>query len=140
MDISTHISFTNSSTDTYCESYIEGQTLNSITNDINTNLAVFLGKRIDDEQVQFIAGKLKEYRWVADTNNLHLGVHVRWITSSGLSRGGIVVGFHTTDTGTNVKVWNNYSKRNMQYKFEQGLTFQKLTEQEIIVLLAGNLR
>jgi hypothetical protein len=83
--------------------------------------------------------KLHEYRFVDEIYELHRGKHVRWIRKSdishGLKLGGIVVDIKFLDNGTQILVRNRYSGNKMiQYKFDDVLTFQKLSYDEQLIL------
>ena len=130
--------------------YLENATLESICDDIYNALERTIGR--NHPELTNICSKLKQYRYVADINHLHQGKHVRWLklpglssmTTSGikLSAGGIVVDIRDTDrvvidaiSRRYTVVILNYAKQPMQYKFDDYLTFQKLTDQEMIILL-----
>lgn len=88
----------------------------------------------DPDQVATLCDKLKTYRVVHVPSTLHRGKHVRWMRKGArptLSPGGVVV--DVRDEGT-VHILT-YARCSMQYPFEDYVTFQKLTEQEMLVLL-----
>lgn len=93
---------------------------------------------ITDEKTTELCKKLKSYRFVDEIYELHLGKYVRWIIKSdkkhGLKFGGIVVDIKFLDC-THIVVFNKYiSKSPIQYKFDDVLTFQKLTDEEQLIL------
>ena len=85
--------------------------------------------------------KLLEYRYIDEIHELSAGKHVRWIRipkiptdKISLTNGGIIVNIKFTDTGTQVLVKNG--TRFIQYKFDECLTFQKLSSDEQLILAA----
>lgn len=85
--------------------------------------------------------KLKEYRFISELKDLNYGSYVRWINLENedikLSKGGVVCNINIIDNddiiikckGPNVKIFYNFS-------FTKSLVFQKLSDQEKIILLA----
>lgn len=87
--------------------------------------------------VKDICKKLLGYRYVDEINELHKGKHVRWIRNNSeiLTTGGIVVDIKFLDNGTQV-LCKNSMNRFIQYKFDDCITFQKLTTDEQLILMA----
>ena len=83
--------------------------------------------------------RLLEYRFVDELNELHKGKHVRWVRNDNkkLTTGGIVTDIKFTDNGTQILCMNS-SKRFVQYKWDECITFQKLTTEEQLILMAYN--
>lgn len=95
---------------------------------------------ISEGKVDGLCKKLNVYRFVDEIYELHLGKHVRWIKKCDpehiLKVGGIVVDIKFLDYGTHVLIFNKYvSNRPIQYKFDDVLTFQKLSDEEQLLLL-----
>ena len=84
-----------------------------------------------------ICGKLAGYKYIDELHELQKGRHIRWIRQAqgSLTNGGIVVDIKFLDNGTHVLCMNS-QRRFIQYKFDDCLTFQKLTTEEQICLLA----
>jgi hypothetical protein len=84
-----------------------------------------------------LCGKLAGYQYIDEIHELQKGRHVRWIrqNASRLTNGGIIVDIKFLDNGTHVLCMNS-QRRFIQYKFDDCLTFQKMTTEEQIVLLA----
>jgi hypothetical protein len=85
-----------------------------------------------------IISKLTEYRFVENICDLHKGKHIRWIRlnrdeSPKLTNGGIVTDIKFNDNGTHVQCKSN-TNRFIQYKYDDCLTFQKLSEDELMIL------
>jgi hypothetical protein len=122
------------------KSYLENKTMASI---LKEKEEVLMSLSIDNEMNNVLMKKLHEYRFVDEIYELHRGKHVRWIRKSdisqGLKLGGIVVDIKFLDNGTQILVRNRYSgNKMMQYKFDDVLTFQKLScDEQIILSLIG---
>ena len=92
------------------------------------------------QTISSYCGKLVEYRLVDAIYQLHKGKHVRWIrianshatASSQLTNGGIVVDIRFLDNGTHIICKNK--NRFIQYKFDDCITFQKLSQDEQLLL------
>jgi hypothetical protein len=110
--------------------YLENKTMTSINNDIfNVLKDLSLSKDIFD--------KLIGYRLVEEIHELHKGKHVRWIrkSSGSITNGGIVMEIKFLDNGTQILCMNS-QKRFIQYKFDDCYTFQKLSMEEQLILMA----
>lgn len=116
--------------------YLENKTTQGIIDDIfdkisELNLPSELSKKICD--------KLIGYRYVDEIHELHKGKHVRWIRTgqrdTTLTNGGIITDIKFLDNGTHVLCMNP-SRRFIQYKFDDCLTFQKMSTEEQLILLA----
>lgn len=113
--------------------YLENKTLNGITDDVYNCIH---DMRINHEIQEQICLKLVGYRLVEELHELHKGKHVRWIrrNSSNLTNGGIVVDIKFLDNGTHVLCMNSM-KRFIQYKYDDCITFQKLSPTELLILM-----
>jgi hypothetical protein len=110
--------------------YLENKTMTTITNEIYEILrGLSLNKTVFD--------KLIGYRFVDEIHELHKGKHVRWIrkNSATLTNGGIVMEIKFMDNGTQILCMNS-QKRFIQYKFDECYTFQKLSMEEQLILIA----
>lgn len=88
-------------------------------------------------QIDKIMNSLENYRFVDEIKDLHLGKHIRWIrigASTGLTNGGIVIKLSFLAKGTYIYCKNG--RAIMQYNFDDCYTFQKLSPEEHLVLLA----
>lgn len=116
--------------------YLEGKTLKDINNDIYDKINTL---DMIIEKKQEICNKLIGYRQVDQLNELHKGKHVRWIRNTigehKLTNGGIVIDIKFLDNGTHVLCKNNLN-RFLQYKFDDCITFQKLSTEEQLILMA----
>jgi hypothetical protein len=117
--------------------YLENRKIESLLEENNDAISKLNG--IDEDNVCKLCNKLKIYRFVDEIYDLHLGKHVRWIRKSDpehkLKVGGIVVDIKFLDLGTHILIFNKYiSKKPIQYKFDDVLTFQKLSDEEQLIL------
>lgn len=97
---------------------------------------VLLQIDIDHHERSELCKKLVEYRLVDEIYKLHKGKHVRWIREQSdkpyLTNGGIVVDIKFLDNGVHVVCKNK--NRFIQYKFDDCITFQKLSADEQLIL------
>ena len=120
--------------------YLENKTTGDIANTIMEELEE-LG--LSQEEIEPIYIKLLGYRFVDEIHELHKGKNVRWIrrlkdknpNQVRLTNGGIVVDIKFLDTGVQVLCLNS-QQRFIQYKFDDCLTFQKLSSEEQLILMA----
>ena len=114
--------------------YLETKTMASITDEIYEKASELIPQK---EAVKEICKKLIGYRYVDEINELHKGKHIRWIRTgtTSLTNGGIVVDIKFLDNGTHVMCKNGMN-RFMQYKFDDCTTFQKLSTEEQLIMMA----
>lgn len=84
--------------------------------------------------------KLKDYRYVDEINELKYGAFIKWIPITNpnylpLNQCGIITEIKITDNGV-IIVCKNFMHRHYTFKMEECLIFQKLTNQEKILLSA----
>lgn len=82
--------------------------------------------------------KLKQYRYVRDMNDLEYGYYIRWIPLKNpekinLTNGGHICSIEIIKNQIQIKCRNNLN-RIFQIKFDECIIFQKLTDQEKIIL------
>lgn len=109
--------------------YLEGKTLKSVNHDVFDSLAGI-------DCIESHCQKLVGYRFVDEIYQLHKGKHVRWIRSAHpekLMVGGILVDIRFTDNGVNL-LCRLHTGRFTQYRFDQCLTYQKLSDDEQMIL------
>jgi hypothetical protein len=118
--------------------YLENKTLNDIHNDKFNALTEL---NLPDETLRKYCDKLADFRLVEDVYELHKGKFVRWINTEKdnnykLQNGGIVVDIKFLDNGLYILCMNNAPRRFIQYKFDSCITFQKLSTEEQLILMA----
>lgn len=84
--------------------------------------------------------KLKDYRYVDDLTDIQYGRYIRWINLNNpnnikLTTGGIIIDIKILASGIHVVCKNNRNHR-FQIKIDECFIFQKLTDQEKIILYA----
>lgn len=112
--------------------HLNKQKIQTIKNDILQKL------QLSRDNLKNFHKKLKQYRYVTDLVDLKEGTFIRWIKLTNpdtiyLTNGGIVVNTRITNKGINIVCKNNYN-RMFQIKFDECLIFQKLTNQELVIL------
>jgi hypothetical protein len=89
-----------------------------------------------------IYNKLKDYKYVDEMNDLKYGTYVRWIpiedpTNIHLTKGALFCEMKITDDGVFCVCKNfGYANKHFQIAMDKNLIFQKLTEQEMVLLSA----
>lgn len=115
--------------------YLDEKTMTDITKDIYEKIS---GVYSNDARAE-ICNKLVGYRLVDELHELHKGKYVRWIKQGNaipkLTNGGIVTDIKFLDNGTHI-LCKNAMGRFIQYKFDDCLTFQKLSVDEQLILMA----
>lgn len=116
--------------------YLENKTMEDITNDIFDSISDL---DISLEQAKFLCGRLIGYRYIDEIRDLHKGKHIRWIRINNkepsLTNGGILVNIKFLDNGVHI-ICKNSQNRFIQYKFDDSITFQKLSVEEQLLLMA----
>jgi len=112
--------------------YLEKKTFNILTKEIRT---VLNRNKIPKEFME----KLDGYRYIDEINELFRGKFIRWIRihpstqTPKLTNGGIVMDIKFLDNGIQV-LCRNAMNRFIQFKYDECLTFQKLTDEEWLLL------
>lgn len=94
--------------------------------------------QLESDKLKSFNKKLKNYRYVEDLSHLKYGVHIRWIRLTNpdniyLTNGGILLDIKYMEKGCNI-ICKNYKNRFFQINFDQCMIFQKITDQENILL------
>ena len=82
--------------------------------------------------------KLKKYRYCSDLKDILYGFYIRWIPLKNpekiiLTNGGIVCEIKITQQGTYIICKNRFNNI-FQLKFDECLIFQKISQQEAVIL------
>ena len=120
--------------------FLENKTMKDIANIMMEKIVEII---TDKDETENFYKKLFGYRLVDEIFELHKGKHVRWIrlpngqcnNNIRLTNGGIVVDIKFLDTGVQVLCLNS-RKQFIQYKFDECITFQKLSTEEQLILMA----
>ena len=125
--------------------------LNALDNDEHSNLIntsfeniakdkndILQQLQLGKANLKTIHKKLKDYRYIEELNDLKYGQYLRWINIRDpekiyLTTGGIFLDLKLLDTGTHLVCKNNRN-RVFQIKLDECIIFQKLSEQEQIIL------
>ena len=93
---------------------------------------------ISGKELKLFHKKLKSYRYCSDMSDIQFGCYIRWIPLKTidkikLTNGGIIIDIDIINNCVQIKVKNNMN-RIFQIKFDECYIFQKLTNQENIIL------
>ena len=89
-----------------------------------------------------IMNKLRDYKYVDEMNELKYGAYIRWIpiedpTNIHLTKGALFCEMKITDDGVFCVCKNyGYTQRHFQLSMDKNLIFQRLTDQELVLLSA----
>ena len=89
-----------------------------------------------------IMNKLRDYKYVDEMNELKYGAYIRWIpiedpTNIYLTKGALFCEMKITDDGVFCVCKNfGYTMRHFQLSMDKNLIFQRLTDQELVLLSA----
>jgi len=127
--------------------------IKALDNDINEGIQKYnsnLIKQIKNDYLQKLLlprvklklfhSKLKDYRYVDDLSDIQYGRYIRWIKLNDpskiiLSNGGVIIDIKILQNGIHV-VCKNFNNQRFQIKIDECYIFQKLTDQEKIILFA----
>ena len=128
--------------------------LNALDNENNTGVAGLSSSKIKKEKNDILQklqisgtelkqfhASLKDYRYINELKDLQVGRYIRWIplntdtSEIKLTRGAILVNVFINDEGA-VLVCRNALNQSIIVKFDRVLIFQKLSEQEQILITA----
>lgn len=104
----------------------------------NLSLAKIVCK--DTQSIIDLMKKLKGYRYIDSINELRYGEYLRWIPLSNpddipLHHNGILCEIKMTDKGTHITC-KNFMHRHYSFYMDNCLIFQKISNQEYIILKA----
>lgn len=94
---------------------------------------------INKSKINELKKKLKEYRYIDEINELHIGAFIRWIKFDSNNKVSITNGAILTDVifeDDILLLLKNNINRFFSIKFNNNLIFQKVTNQEKIILFA----
>ena len=133
--------------------YLENRTMTRINEDI---YAILCETGLETSKIENLCEKLIGYRYVDKINEIHKGKHIRWIRilegqtqgqiqsqtqkkipidNIKLMAGGFVTNIKFLDNGTHIQCMGP-GNRFIQYKFDECISFQKLTIEEQLLLMA----
>lgn len=106
------------------------------------NLNILKELNLSKHDTLELLSKLKGYKYVDEMNELKYGAYIRWIpiedpTNIYLTKGALFCEMKLTDNGVFCVCKNyGYNFRHFQISMDKNLIFQKLTEQELVLLSA----
>ena len=109
-------------------------------NEMNLNILKEL--QLSREDTLELLKKLKHYKYVDEIDDLKYGTYLRWIpisnpTNIELKKGAIFCEIKMTDNGTFIICKNHgFKSKHFQFKMDENLIFQKLTDQELVLISA----
>ena len=127
--------------------------LKALDDESNENLLNFTTKKLREmvlnilkelhlprKETLIMLNKLKYYKYVDEMNDIKYGTYIRWIPISNpedidLKKGAIFCEIKITDDGVFL-VCKGFGKKHFQIKMDEILVFQKLTDQEQVLLSA----
>ena len=120
------------------------ETLMNFTSDKikEMNLNVIKELHLPRKDTLELMSKLKDYKYVDEMNELKYGAYIRWIpiedpTKIYLTQGALFCEMKITDNGV-FCICKNYGfkSRHFQISMDKNLIFQRLTDQELVLLSA----
>jgi len=108
------------------------------------NLNVLKELQMSKQHTLELLKKLKDYKYVDEMNELKYGAYIRWIPIEDpdnihLTKGALFCEMKITDNGVFFICKNyGYNFRHFQISMDKNLIFQKLTDQELVLLSALN--
>ena len=117
----------------------------AIQNEKNQNILSLTFEKINDRKHKILSElkllslkkKLKEYRHVDELQEFRVGSFIRWINLSKriFTNGGIIVRIDIEENGIVITCKNAFN-RFFTLKLDECIVFQKLTQQEFVLLTA----
>jgi hypothetical protein len=107
---------------------------------LEMNYKILKELHLEKETTLAYLKKLKEYRYIDEIKDLRYGGFIKWIpiidpTNLPLHYSGIICDIKITDDGVLI-VCKNFMHRHYTFKMDECLIFQKLSQQEQIILSA----
>ncbi len=109
------------------------QKIKTVKNDILQKL------QLKGNELKLFHHKLKDYRYVEEMNEIQFGAFIRWIplnkdtTDIKLTNGGFICDIKILNEGVHIRC-KNAMNRIFQLKLDENLIFQKLNNQEKVLL------
>ena len=106
------------------------------------NLKVLEELKLTKSKLKDFLKKLEYYKYVDEMNDLKYGTYIRWIPLNDpqnieLEKGAIFCEMNITDDGVKLVCKNfGYKSKYFNITFDENLVFQKLTDQEVVLLSA----
>jgi len=94
---------------------------------------------LNKNEEKILLNKLLDYRLVDEMNDIEVGNYIRWISIKEdveeikLTNGGHIISLEIEDDGVHIKCRNRYN-RIFEIRLDENIIFQKLTNQEEVLL------
>ena len=117
--------------------YLEGKTKNDLQKEVERMLSRI---PLSETERQNYSNRLKEYRYVDEIPELVIGKHIRWMKKDSLklTNGGILSDIKFLENGVYL-LCKMYSNRFHQYRLEDAYSFQKISPEELVILMANEI-
>jgi len=122
---------------------LENETNSSIMNLTNSKIKdhknnVLQRLQLPRDKLKIFHKKLKNYRYIRGMNDLQYGYYLRWIPLKNpnelyLTNGGHICSIEIINSQIQIKLKNNRN-RIFQIKYDNCILFQKITDQEKVIL------
>jgi hypothetical protein len=115
--------------------------LNTTFSDLNKiKLNVLEELNFEKKEITTMLLKLKHYRYIDEIDNIKISKYIRWILLTNLddihlNKGGVVLDVKMIDKKIAIVV-KSFSGKIFNIKMDENLIFQKLTNQELVILSA----
>jgi len=106
------------------------------------NLNILKELHLSKKDTLELLRKLNDYKYVDEMNDLKYGTYIRWIPIEDpnnifLTKGAIFCELKITDNGVSCICKNyGFQRKHFQIEMDKNLIFQKLTNQELVLLSA----
>ena len=126
-----------------CEdnSFLHDNCTTSIYHNVSHSLSTL--PSISEQEIIMLSTKLSRYHYIDDVSHIQKGEYIRWIhkkdTLHTPKLGGIVIDIKFLNDGTHIFIYNKYTNRKIQFRYDNVLLFQKLSLDEELILLAQEL-
>jgi hypothetical protein len=120
-------------------SFLHNNDISSIRDNVYQSLSSL--PSISADKTKGLSIKLDGYHLIDDISHIRKGRYVRWININDslctLKHGGIVVDIKFLNNGTHILILNKYMNRNIQFRYDNVLLFEKLSIEEELILVAS---
>jgi hypothetical protein len=95
---------------------------------------------LEEEDTDELAHKLQNYKYIDNLSNLHSGAYIRWISLKNpdelyLTNGALLCDIKFDNEGVCL-ICKGFRNRHFQVRFDDCMIFQKLSDQEQVLLSA----
>ena len=115
--------------------------IDSTSQQIQESISNILNEiELDESTHESMMNKLENYRYIDDVSSLQSGAYIRWVSikdpeNMSLSQGALLCDTKFTDGGIAL-VCKGFRQRHFRLNFDECLIFQRLSDQERVLLSA----